>query len=70
MTWLIILGALITLIGVAGLVYCIWKSNRVRISDQESNEAVEAMQRLIPVHLASLCVSCLGLIIVVVGILL
>ena len=32
MTWLIYLGAIVTLLGLAGLAYCIWKANGLRTS--------------------------------------
>lgn len=70
MTWLIYLGAIITLLGLSGLAYCIWKANGLRTSGLISDEMTAALQRLIPINLSSVSTAGIGLAMVVVGILL
>ncbi|MCO4824634.1 hypothetical protein OAC63_00610 [Amylibacter sp.] len=70
MTWLIYLGAIITLLGLAGLAYCIWKANGLRTSGLIGDDMTAALQRLIPINLASVSTAGIGLAMVVVGILL
>ena len=70
MDWLIYLGALVTMIGLFGLGYCIWKANALRTSGLEGHDMTQALQRLIPINLASVSVAGIGLAMVVVGILL
>ncbi len=67
MTWLIYPGAIITLMGVAGLGYCIWKANSLRTSGLKGEDMTSQLQRLIPINLASVCVAGIGLAMVVVG---
>lgn len=70
MTWLIYLGAIVTLLGLAGLAYCIWKANGLRTSGLIGDDMTAALQRLIPINLASVSTAGIGLAMVVVGILL
>lgn len=70
MTWLIYLGAIVTLLGLAGLAYCIWKANGLRTSALIGDDMTAALQRLIPINLASVSTAGIGLAMVVVGILL
>jgi hypothetical protein len=70
MNWLIYPGALVTLLGLAGLVFCIWKANALRMSGLEAAEMTAQLHRLIPINLASVSVAGIGLAMVVVGILL
>jgi hypothetical protein len=63
-------GALVSLIGVAGLVYCVMRALRVRRAGL-GDEAMRAeLQRVVVVNMAALAVSAIGLMLVVLGILL
>ena len=63
-------GALITLLGVAGLLYVGLKvaAARREISDDAALKA--RIQKLLPINLASLFISAIGLMMVVIGIVL
>jgi len=65
---LIWIGALFTLIGVAGLAWCIitaWKARRDGLDD----EAMKArLQKVVAMNLGALAVSSIGLMLVILGI--
>ncbi len=69
MTWLIIIGAIVTLLGIAGLGYCIKTAMSFRTKQMEDDEMTAQLQRLVPINLGSVCVAALGLMMVVVGLL-
>lgn len=69
MTWLIIIGAIVTLLGIAGLGYCIKTAMGFRTKQMEDDEMTAQLQRLVPINLGSVCVAALGLMMVVVGLL-
>ena len=63
-------GAAVSLAGLAGLVWCIlkvWRLRRAGLSDAETRTAVQAV---LPINLAALFLSVIGLMLVVVGIML
>ena len=61
-------GALVSLCGVAGLVFCVLRALRARRAGL-SDEAMRAeLQRVVVVNMAALAVSALGLMMVVLGI--
>ncbi len=65
---LIWLGAGISLVGLAGLVWCIvqvWKARRAGLSDEELRAAV---QKVVPLNSGALFLSVIGLMLVVLGI--
>ncbi|WP_111732548.1 hypothetical protein [Roseovarius amoyensis] len=65
---LIWLGAGISLVGLAGLVWCIvqvWKARRAGLSDEELRAAV---QKVVPLNTGALFLSVIGLMLVVLGI--
>ena len=70
MSWLIYPGAIVTLLGLAGLAYCIFKANALRTSGLEGEDMTAALQRLIPINLASVSIAGIGLAMVVVGVIL
>lgn len=63
-------GAVVTLAGVAGLVWCIVLVLRARRAGLAEAEMRARLQQLVALNLAALGVSALGLMLVVVGILL
>ena len=67
---LIWIGAAMTLAGLAALVWCIAKAFRLRAAAIPDAEKRAGIARLIPVNLAALLFSSLGLILVVTGVLL
>jgi uncharacterized membrane protein len=61
-------GALVSLCGVAGLVFCVLRALRARRAGL-SDEAMRAeLQRVVLINMAALAVSALGLMMVVLGI--
>ncbi len=63
-------GAAVSLAGLVGLVWCIlkvWRLRRAGLSDAEMRTAVQAV---LPINLAALFLSVIGLMLVVVGIML
>lgn len=67
---LIPIGAVISLIGLAGLVVCIFRAAKIRKSGGTSDEVTAKFQSLVALNMGSLFVSVIGLICVVIGILL
>ena len=70
MEWLIWLGALVSLIGLAGLVWCIvkvWKARKAGLDDDTLREEI---RKVVSLNTGALFLSVLGLMLVVVGILL
>lgn len=67
---LIWVGAAMTLLGVAGLGYCVLRAIRARRSGLEDSAMRAELQRVVAINMAALGVSALGLALVVTGILL
>lgn len=70
MDWLIWTGALVTLAGLAALVWCILGVNRARKANLPDAELRARLQRAITLNFAALLLSALGLMMVVLGIVL
>ncbi len=67
---LVWLGTLVSLLGLAGLLWCIvtvWKARRAGL-DEEAMRA--QLQRVVPLNTGALFLSMLGLMLVVIGIML
>lgn len=63
-------GAAVSLLGVAGLAYCVVKATRAKRAGL-SDEAMRAeLQKVVTINMAALGISALGLALVVFGILL
>ena len=65
---LISIGAILTLVGVAGLGWCImtaWKARREGLDDETMKNR---LQKVVTVNLAALAVSSIGLMMVILGI--
>lgn len=61
-------GAALTLLGLAGLIWCILQITRARRSGL-GDEALRAeVQKVLPLNLGALAVSAIGLMLVIVGI--
>lgn len=61
-------GAAMTLIGVAGLGYCVLRAMRARQAGLEDAAMRAELQRVVLINMAALGVSALGLMLVVLGI--
>ena len=70
MQFLIWSGALITLLGVAGLILVGVKVGVARRETQDDEALRQRIQKLLPVNLAALFISAIGLMMVVMGIVL
>ena len=70
MTWLIWSGAAVSLLGLAGLVWCILIVMRARRAQLEDAEMRRRLARVLPLNMGALLLSVVGLMMVVIGILL
>jgi hypothetical protein len=61
-------GALVSLAGVAGLVYCVLRALRARRAGLPDEKMRAELQRVVVINMAALAVSALGLMLVVLGI--
>jgi hypothetical protein len=61
-------GALVSLIGVAGLVYCVLRALRVRRSGLPDEAMRAELQQVVFINMGALAVSAIGLMLVVLGI--
>jgi len=68
MDWLIWVGAALTLLGVAGLVWCIVLAMRAKRAGLPDAEMRTVLQRVVVLNMAALAVSGLGLMCVVFGV--
>ncbi|MBS0126732.1 hypothetical protein [Thetidibacter halocola] len=68
MDWLITLGTIVSLGGLAGLVWCIlrvWKARRAGLDDESLRAEV---RKVVPINMAALFCSVIGLMMVILGI--
>lgn len=70
MAALIWIGALFTLMGLAGLVIAIFRAVAIRRGRMDEAAARAALQKIVPLNLGSLMLSMLGLMLVIVGVML
>lgn len=70
MDWLIWIGAGLTLLGVAGLVWCIVLATRAKRAGLTDDQMRATLQRAVVLNMAALAVSGLGLMCVVFGVML
>lgn len=68
MDWLIWSGAVVSVLGLAGLVWCIVTVARARKADLPDAEMRAVMQRVLPRNLGALFLSVIGLMMVILGI--
>lgn len=67
---LIWIGAAVTVVGLAGLIYCIAVVARAKKAELDDAEMQKRLQKVVAVNMAALFLSAIGLMMVVVGILL
>ena len=68
MDWLIWIGAALTLLGVAGLLWCIVLAMRAKRAGLPDAEMRATLQRAVVLNMAALALSGLGLMCVVFGV--
>lgn len=69
MSWLILPGTILTLLGLAALGYCIVTAYKISKSGAEPDAARTKLQKLVAVNFAGVALSALGLMMVVIGLL-
>lgn len=70
METLIWIGALVTLLGLAGLLWCILLVRKARAQNLDDTAMKQRLQKVVAINLAALFVSAIGLMMVVMGIIL
>ena len=68
MEWLVYLGALLSIVGLAGLVLSIVRVMRARRANLPDEELRAAIQKAMPLNLGALFLSVIGLMLVIVGV--
>lgn len=68
MQFLIWIGALVTLLGLAGLIWCIVKVQRARARGLDEDALKAELQKVVAINMGALFLSAIGLMMVVVGI--
>jgi len=68
MQFLVPAGTVLTLIGLAGLIGCIFLVMRARKQESDEDALKARLQKIVAINLAALALSGLGLMLVVVGI--
>ncbi len=63
-------GTAVTLLGLAGLIWCVIRANRVRRQTLAEDDLKQALMALLPLNLGSLLLSAIGLMLVVIGVIL
>lgn len=61
-------GTVVSVIGLVGLVWCILKVARAKKTSQSDEELRASIQKVVPLNLAALFLSVIGLMMVIVGI--
>lgn len=68
MEWLVWTGAVVTLLGVALLLYCIVRVAQARRSGLDDDALKSRLQSVVALNLGALAISGIGLMLVIVGI--
>jgi hypothetical protein len=63
-------GAALTVVGILGLLYCIWIVLGIKRANLPDDQARARMQRVVALNLGALAVSFFGLMLVLVGVIL
>ena len=67
---LIWIGALVSLVGIAGLIWCVMIALRARREGLDDAAMKERLQKVVAINMGALFLSAIGLMMVVIGILL
>lgn len=70
MTWLVWSGTVFAIIGLAGVVYCIYAAFSAKRSGLDDSGIRDRLQRVVAINMAALLASALGLMAVVIGVML
>ncbi len=70
MEWMIMVGAAITLVGVAGLIWCVVLAMSAKKTGGTDAEIKARLQRVVVINLGALAISAIGLMAVVTGVIL
>jgi hypothetical protein len=70
MDWLIIIGVIVSGIGLVGLIVSVLRVVRAKRAQLSDDELKQAVARAMPLNMAAFALSVLGLMMVVVGVLL
>lgn len=70
MDWLIWPGAVVAVIGVFGLAYCIRAAFKARSESLDDDQMKARLQSLVAMNMGALAISSIGLMMVVIGVLL
>lgn len=68
MAYLVPAGAIITVLGLLGLIYCIVEVARAKRADLDEEALKARLQKAVALNLGALAVSALGLMVVVLGV--
>jgi hypothetical protein len=68
MEWLIWIGAAVSLVGLAGIIWCILLVAKARRAELPEDEMRAQLARVLPLNMGALFLSVIGLMLVVVGI--
>ena len=68
MEWLVWAGALLSVIGLAGLLASIVKANKARRAGMSDEDLRAAIQKIMPLNMGALFLSVIGLMVVILGI--
>ncbi|MGR3495670.1 hypothetical protein [Citreimonas sp.] len=68
MEWLIWTGAVLSVAGLAGLVWCIGVVLRARRKGLDDDALRDTVRRMVPVNMGALAASVLGLMMVIMGV--
>lgn len=70
MDWLIWPGAIVAVVGVFGLAYCVRTAIKIRAENLDEAQMKARLQGLVALNMGALAISSIGLMMVVIGILL
>ncbi|MGR3291149.1 MAG: hypothetical protein ACU0C9_08135 [Paracoccaceae bacterium] len=70
MNWLIWPGAIVAVLGIVGLIFCIRAAAKARSENLDSAAMEARLHQLVAMNMGALAVSSIGLMMVVIGILL
>ena len=70
MTWLVLTGTGLALLGLAIVIYCIVAAIRLRAAGLDDATLKQKLQRIVAINMGALAISALGLMSVVFGVML
>ena len=68
MEWLIWIGAVVSLAGLAGIIWCIFSVAKAKRANLAEDEMRAQLAKVLPMNMGALFLSVIGLMLVVVGI--